>query len=404
MTITVSPTPKSGWQRKLTKLRKNPKLFIIDSKAAKTANLAVAETRYRWQQMGGFSFVILAFFSAVVYFTMIASVRYETESRVQVRDADKPATPNDFIPVLSGSNSLGKADALLIRDYLYSNGLIVELDELLDLRGHYQANDWDLISRLSSSASQEEFFDFYREHIDVQFDDMAAVLSIKAQGFTPEFSMALVLAMQAASEEFINRIGHAMAQEQIAFVEQELDKSKQTMKQAELALLAFQNQHQLLDPEAQGAALQALINQLEMDIVKVKTDLAVKHSYLKPYSVEITQLDNQLRALTSQLQEQKEKLVSDDPKAINETSIAFRQVELDVQFALDAYQAGLIGLEQVRTEAYRKLKHIVVIQPPMLAEDPTYPLKIRNLITIFIVLSMLYGVFSMVIKTIKENY
>ncbi|HFF8929371.1 TPA: sugar transporter, partial [Escherichia coli] len=69
----------------------------------------------------------------------------------------------------------------------------------------------------------------------------------------------------------------------------------------------------------------------------------------------------------------------------------------------DLYKSGLISLEQARVEAYRKLKHLLVVSQPTLAEDAEYPRRIYNLLTTGVLLCLLYGLIVMGIATLREH-
>ena len=56
--------------------------------------------------------------------------------------------------------------------------------------------------------------------------------------------------MLKESERFINKLGHQVALDQLAFVEKEVDRAYRRLQDEKAKVLAFQNSHQLISPES----------------------------------------------------------------------------------------------------------------------------------------------------------
>ena len=88
---------------------------------------------------------------------------------------------------------------------------------------------------------------------------------------------------------------------------------------------------------------------------------------------------------------------------MNEVTASYMDVQTQATLAADLYKTGLISLEQARIEAYRKLKHLLIISQPTLAEDAEYPRRLYNLATIGVLLCLLYGLIVMGLATLREH-
>lgn len=60
-------------------------------------------------------------------------------------------------------------------------------------------------------------------------------------------------------------------------------------------------------------------------------------------------------------------------------------------------------METARIDATRKLKSLVVVEPPVLPEIAEYPRRGYNLVTLFVVCCLLYGVVSLIVATIRDH-
>ncbi|MDV7396865.1 hypothetical protein RZS08_36040, partial [Arthrospira platensis SPKY1] len=115
-----------------------------------------------------------------------------------------------------------RADQLLLRDHLLSLDMLRRLEERLQLRQHYSTQgDW--LSRLwDADAPLEAFMSHFRSRVSVELDEYAGVLSIRAQAYTPEMAQAIAATLVTEGELKMNAIGHALAQEQVGFLEQQV--------------------------------------------------------------------------------------------------------------------------------------------------------------------------------------
>ncbi|MFO1207542.1 MAG: capsular biosynthesis protein, partial [Burkholderiales bacterium] len=88
---------------------------------------------------------------------------------------------------------------------------------------------------------------------------------------------------------------------------------------------------------------------------------------------------------------------------LNELALEFKALELQAEIALDAYKAALAAVEASRIEASRKLKALVVIEPPTLPERADYPRRWYNFVTLLVGCLLLLAVVRLVISTIQEH-
>ena len=72
-------------------------------------------------------------------------------------------------------------------------------------------------------------------------------------------------------------------------------------------------------------------------------------------------------------------------------------------FATDLYKLSLASLEKARLDASRKLKKLIVISTPRLAEDALYPRKLYLIITSLIVLNILFGIGTLIRSIVREH-
>ena len=258
--------------RKLRKLKTKPKHFIIDSSGYRLAHRS-------WQQslkLGSFLWVIASFAIAVLYFGIVASDRYVSRADLVVKQADQIKMLPDALSML-GLGGSNHQDVLLIQDYLNSPDLLDKLDKELGIKAHYQNHKIDYFSRLPDDASREDFIQYYRDHLMLRLDELSGVLTIEFQAFDPAYGQRVVSLMLKESEGFINRLGHQVALEQLAFVEKEVDRAYQRVQDEKAKVLEFQNNHHLLSPESTSTAWLGVVSQIESELAQQQAQLKQLH-------------------------------------------------------------------------------------------------------------------------------
>ena len=395
----VQPSSKpSRLVRKFRKLSHDPKRFVMDSSGFRIAH----RSWRRSLKLGSFLWVVGIFCIAVLYFGVMVSDRYVSRADVLVKQADQIKMLPEALSIL-GVGGSSHQDVLLIQDYLQSWDLLSTLDQELDLKGHYQSHQADFFSRLSGDASREDFIEYYRKHLTLHLDDLSGVLTIELQTFDPDYSQRVVTLMLKESEQFINRLGHKMALDQLAFVEKEADRAYQRVQTEKNKVLAFQNSHQLLSPESTSSAQVGMINQIEAELVRQQTELKRLKSYMKSTAPQVVAVETSVNALNKQLQQEQGKLTGVDKDAMNEITASYQEVQARASLAADFYKTSLISLEQARVEAYRKIKHLLVISQPTLADKAEYPRRLYNLATVGVLLCLFYGLVVMGLATLREH-
>lgn len=398
MTQPIRIEKPSRFVRKIRKLGKEPKRFFIDSSGYKIAHRS-------WQQslkLGSFLWVVLCFSIAVLYFGFMASDRYVSRAELMIKQADQIKMLPDALSML-GIGGSNHQDVLLIQDYLKSWDMLAKLDKELALKKHYQSDGADYFSRLPEGVSREDFIDYYRKHLTLHLDELSGVLTVELQTFDPRYGQQVVALMLKESERFINKLGHQVALDQLAFVEKEVDRAYQRLQDEKAKVLAFQNSHQLISPESTSSARLGVVSQIEGELVRQQAELKQLRSYMKDSAPAVVSVQSRVDALTRQLEQERAKLTGQDKDAMNEITAGYMDVQTQATLAADLYKTGLISLEQARIEAYRKLKHLLVITQPTLAEDAEYPRRLYNLATVGVLLCLFYGLIVMGLATLREH-
>ncbi|HEX6828070.1 MAG TPA: capsular biosynthesis protein, partial [Burkholderiales bacterium] len=266
-----------------------------------------------------------------VYYAVLASDRYVSEAKISIKRSSASE-----LAAVGGLVSAGLAtpdtrtDALYLREHILSLDMLDYLDAKFGLHRAYTDPKIDFFSRLWSlrnlggEPTREEFLDYYRNLVDVSYDDNSSIITIAVQGFTPEFARQVSQAIVAHGEEFINGISQKLANDQLDFVARELRHSQDRLLDARNSLIAFQNQYQVLDPAEQAKATAAYINTMEADVAQQEAELKNLLTYVSQDAFQVQSLRGKIGALKAQLTQEKARLSGNGAKGkLNEVAARF---------------------------------------------------------------------------------
>ncbi|WP_066017185.1 hypothetical protein [Endozoicomonas atrinae] len=228
--------------------------------------------------------VILPWLACALYYIGFASDRFVSEASFMVEKNDGGQSVSGFS--LMGITPQAGNDQRIVETFIQSPDMLNHLQETLNLRQHY-VDEPDWLSQLGSDASYEDFLQYYRDHISVRFNAETGMLNLEVQGFTPAFTQQLAKQVLSRSEAFVNEISHALANEQQAFVQKEVVLAEQRLKVVTAELLAFQSANGLLSATDQGVALSGILNELQAELVRNRTELQTLSSYLNGNSPKV---------------------------------------------------------------------------------------------------------------------
>lgn len=351
--------------------------------------------------------VIIPNLTFISYQTLVATPRFESRTQVIVEQPDNNSTLDTGLALLSGFGvSKHNQDTQLVKAYILSQDMLNHLQQVLSIREHYSMTDADRFSRLKAGSSQEEFYQYYLDRVRVEIDEKSSVVSIFAQAFSPDMSLKISQAIKDKSEWFINNIGHQLAEAQLRFIKNEYELAQDKLQENKLKLIAFQREYNLFDPKQDTMAISQISYGIEGKIAEKSAELKALKSIMDKTSPRVMALENEISALSQQLELEKLRLVGErkgkDSLSLNEILNQYSALKIDLEMALSAFTSTTISLEKARIEAYRKIKYLIVVESPRIPEDSQYPKVIYNISLLFMMSMVLFGIIRIVSATVRE--
>lgn len=342
--------------------------------------------------------------AALAYFQLfIATDRFQSEALLIITEERSGSTTFD-VSFLGLPASGDDKDAKVIQEFISSRDMLRYLDEKLQVRSHYSSASVDWYYRLPNTASFEEFHEYMAGYLEVLYDTESKILHVTVQAFDENYAKALLDAVIARSQEFIDKLNERVTNEQTRFFDVKLVESEARLKEAKDALLRFQKDNRLLTTESESQLVLANITALEQLLSKKRSELDAIVNDFSPTAPRLTTLRSEITALEGQVRMEKERLSgSATNSSISDLDAQYREIQLNLEFVTTMYKSNLSQLEQARIEAARRLKFLIVVAQPSLADESRYPDRLYILGTAAIILLVAFFVISLLTTIIREH-
>jgi capsular polysaccharide transport system permease protein len=178
-------------------------------------------------------FVLTVALLSAGYFYVIASPLYVSEATINLRSKSQQMPSfGGILSSLTGGDNLGSQNAALM-DHIQSYEMLRKLDQRFHLRKRWSSPDRNIFERLSPSASEEDFRNYYLSMISVSLQPDVGLIEVDVNGFTANEAAEMNAMIIAESEKFMNAISEALQRATLKFAENELRAASQAVATAQ---------------------------------------------------------------------------------------------------------------------------------------------------------------------------
>ncbi len=342
------------------------------------------------------------------YYAFFASDQYASETRFAVRSATTTQAP-DLMGLISGGGSTPTvADAYVVLDFVRSRQILDLLRGEIDYRSLFSHGDADWWARLDPSLPMEEIVLYWRRMVTVGFDTTSQIMTIQVRAFTREDALKLSTAILKQSEQLINDLSARARGDAVKIAEQEVDRMEGRLRQARLAVRAFREERQELDPRKKAESRQMIIETLQSELTTARARLQAQRQQLSESAPTVVHQANLIRALEKQIDEERKRIADSGADTATDSTIGgliadYEALTIDREFAEKAYLSAMASLERVRLDAARQQRYLATIVAPALPEYALYPRRILNSVVVFIGMFCLWGVTVLIGLAVRDH-
>ncbi|MGG5823016.1 capsule biosynthesis protein [Falsiroseomonas sp. HW251] len=360
--------------------------------------------------------VVLPTVALAGYFVFVAADVYESEARFLVRNRSSSAagggstgsgdaSAGGRMAALSALTAArpGQDEARAIMSYLDSPAALIALRREVDYVSLWRAPEADFLARLWWEQPPLEWMLWYfRRRVAVEQDADTGVLKLRVQAFQAADARLLAQQVLRISEALVNTLNDRLTADALRVAQEDVDKSEQRMVNAREAMIAFREREQAFDPQATAGAQVGTISSLQAALAQARTDFAERRAFMRPDNPQLQALQNRISALQAQINAERERSTRGDERLTQQVA-AYERLDLERQLAERQLASATATLETARTDALRQTVFIARISEPHMPETATYPKATFNTFTVFLSLSVLFGIGWLLVVSAREH-
>ena len=348
--------------------------------------------------------VVLPTLLSIIYFGLIASDVYISESRFVVRSPERQ-TASPLGALFKGTGfSSSQDDTYTVQDYILSRDALKALVDKLSIDKAFSSQDVDIFGRfgiLDFDHSFEALYKYYKKKVEVELDPLSSITTLTVRSFTAEDSFRINEQLIEMGEALVNKLNEAGRKDMIRFASDEVQAAEKKAKLTALTLSAYRNQKGVIDPERQTALELEQVVKLQDELIASQTQLAQLQTFAKN-NPQIPSLQLRIKSLKQQIDVETTQVAGGDNSLANKAA-QYQRLALDREFADKQLASTLVSLEQARNEAQRKQLYLERIVQPSKPDKAMEPRRLRGILTTLIMGMISWGVLSILLAGVREH-
>lgn len=360
---------------------------------------------FRGPRLLFFLFVVAPTLIATLYFGLLASDVYISESKFVVRSPDKPA-PSGLGAALVGATGLSSAsnESFAAKAYVESRDALRSINRDNAFQNAYNGNDIWIGERFGSfgvDTSFEDLYKYYLNKVSVETDVTSSISTLTVRGYSAKDTRAINEQILRMAENTINRLNERGRTDMVEYAVSEVEDAKDQSRQAGAALANFRNKFGVVDPEIQATAKLEMISKLQDQLITARTLLRQLRRFT-PQNPQIPSIEVQIETLSDEIETQSTSLTGSS-RSLAANSAEYQRLFVENEFTDKQLAVALASLQEARNDARRQQVYVQRIAEPNLPDAPIEPRRLRAILATFALGLLAWGIASMLAAGIKEH-
>lgn len=341
---------------------------------------------------------------AAAYFFLIATDQYESEARFVVRSAARPEIPGGLAFLVQLGLARSQDDSFIVQEFMTSRDAIEKLKERLPLEDIFDRKEADFLARYPSilfGPASEEFYRYFQRMVSVAHSDKTGISALHVYAFRAEDARDIAQALLMFGEELVNKINHRLQSDAIGNSLAELKAAQTRLIDAQTALTEFRNRELIVDPVRNAVALAELVARLSADLGTTQAQIAEMRAG-SAASPQLLGLQRKATALQEQISKEREQIAG-DTNGLAKRIAVYERLSLEREFAQRMMSTAEADLVRARSEASRQLLYLDRVAEPSLADYPSRPKRIADVLTVFVANALFLLIVWLFISGVREH-
>jgi capsular polysaccharide transport system permease protein len=341
---------------------------------------------------------------ASIYFGLLASDVYISQSQFVVRSPDKPATSGLGVLLKSVGFSNAGDEIFITHDFVKSRDALRALNqdgEVEKAFGNPGVSAFDRFNPLGWNGSFEDLYKYYQLKIGVEHDTTSSITTLTVKAYSPQEARRMNQQLLDLAEGLVNRLNSRGEFDLLSYAQREAGEAEVEARRASQALAAFRNTQGIVDPERQATVQLQLVSKLQDEVIAARLQLQQLQA-LAPENPQIPLLRTRVMGLTRQVDAELGRVAGGN-QSLSASAVRYQRLALDREYADKRLTAAMASLQEARNEARRKQAYVERIVQPNLPDEAQEPRRIRGIFATLVLGLIAYGILTMLLAGVREH-
>ena len=328
-----------------------------------------------------------------------------------IKDLSQKQVSSPLGALLLNSGSKSMSDAKLLEVYIKSYDMFDILNREFNLTDYYKSDKIDFLHRLRDSTllpsylfNMQNVLAKYNRDLSIVFDEASTTTNITFSHANAKAAKNIVNRIIEQSSKILNSFEKKSTEVVLNFLQkQERQKHKLFIESLE-KLLAYQNKNSTIDPKVDIEVKNKILAGLESQLIQKNVEYNAKAQYLNKKSAEMKLLKGNINYIKNSIRKIKAEITGNrGKKELNANMSDFTLLKSKMEFNKELYVQTLMKLEETKVLISQNAKNLIVVIKARVADSYSSPNKIKDIFSILIILSFIYGIISLIITIIRDH-
>jgi capsular polysaccharide transport system permease protein len=341
---------------------------------------------------------------ALIYFGLIASDVYVSESRFVVRSPEKQTTGALGLVLKSAGFQSAGEEVYAVQDYALSRDALRSLNRRHLIINAFSNPDVDIINRfgfLPFNQSFESLFRYYKSMVKSEQDSTSSISTLTVRAYSAQDAYLINQQLLSLSEALVNKLNVRGQRDLIGYAEREVTIAETRSRAAALALSNYRNQQEIVDPEKQAQVQLQLVSKLQDELIATRSQLVQLRAFT-PQNPQIEVLQTKANSLAGEIQRETINVAGSNRSLAGKVA-RYQRLTLESQFADRQLASSMASLEEAKNEARRKQIYLERIVEPNRPDVATEPRRLRGIFATFVLGLVAWAILTMLLAGLKEH-
>jgi capsular polysaccharide transport system permease protein len=359
-----------------------------------------------WVVVVSFFVVFVLPFCAIWWYLSERAVdQYVSKVGFSVR-TEETTSAMDIFGSLASLSKGSSSDTDILYEFIQSQELVQHLDEELNLKARYSKPKNDPYFGFEKDGSIEDLVDYWSRMVKIYYDGATGLIELNVLAFAPDDAQEIAEAIFRKSSTKINDLSAIARNDATRYARVDMDLAIERLKAARRAVTDFRNKHQIVDPQADIQGQVGLLNTLQVQLADALIELDLLEATTRATDPRIEQITLKIQVIRARIKAERNKFGRNETsggEAFSTIVGDFEELEVDREFAEQAYLSALSAFNTAKAEAQRQSRYLAAYISPTKAETSTYPERDNILILAAIFLFLLWAILVLLAYAVKDR-